>query len=397
MLSMWEPCAPRRVSVLRLSYLDADMSKSKSRPKVANPKKLLSPARGYMDDEEIAEIALRKDPIALAHAKAYLARRRNKNPGVDRDRGHWIDPNARGSIDDAEKARQAVGRWLMDLLESADGTEKIRKSVAAAMIGMSQPHYDAELRRIKGRNAGSDESERIPLPVRPPLATPKKDQSARHARAYVYLEEVRAVRNFLEKEKRDKVASRLDQALPPAIAAPRQRRLSPDPVESAAAIPVLNHPLVIEARAERGLIAGTLKAGRYYIVEITEDRRMVQTEVLITALPEQEIVGFLTSGCDLECLTIHEALTRREWAIEGEMKRWVDCFTVLARRAQDANVSLLEAAEQVASEDAVEAVEWLRGEIAIENEHLTTQIADVNAAHLRHLLPTGPDVRRPPF
>jgi len=373
------------------------MSKSKSSPKVANPIKMLSPARSYIDDEEIAEIALRSDPVALAHAKTYLARRRKENPGVDRDRGHWIDPNARGSFDDAEKARQAVGRWLMGLLKNANGTEKIRKSVAAAMIGMSQPHYDAELRRIKEKNAVSEEYDRIQLPLRPPLATPKKGQSARHARAYVYLDEVRAIENFLKKEERDKVASRLDQALPPATAAPRQRRLSPDPVESAAAIPALNHPLVIEARAERGLIAGTLKAGRYYIVEITEDRRMVQTEVLITALPEQEIVGFLTSGCDLECLTIHEALTRREWAIEVEMERWVDCFTVLARRAQDANVSLLEAAEQVASEDAVAAVESLREEIANENKHLITQIAEVNAAHLRRLLPTGPDVRRPRF
>lgn len=381
----------------KVVHLEAEMSKSKSSPGVANPTKMLLPARSYIDDEEIAEIALGKDPAALARAKTYLAKRRSANTGVDRDRGHWIDPNVRSSLDDEENARQTVGLWLMDLLQNADGTTTIRKSVAAAMLGKSQPQYDAILRRIKEKNAVSEESKRVQIPLRPPLATPKKGQSARYARAHVYVDEVRAIEQFLNTEKTFKFASQLNQALPPATAVPRLRRLAPDPVECAAAVPAMSHPLVIEARAVRGLIAGALKAGRYYVVEITEDRRMIQTEVLITALSEQEVVGFLTSGCDLECLTIHGALTRREWAVELEMQRWVECFTVLARRAQDTNVALLEAAEQVDSEGAVAAVDRLREEVANENEQLNRQIAEVSAAYLRRLLPTGLDVRRRPF
>lgn len=373
------------------------MAKSKGKSSVPNPEKLVAPARAYVDDIEVAEIALKDDPEALANAKIYLNRRLADVGSVDRERGHWFALNAEGPINDVERARQKVRDWLIRLLMKEDGTKKIRKSVAAVMLGMSQPKYDAELRRLKDENAKKAEGMRDLIPLRPGLATPLAGQSARHGRAQVFIEEVRLIKRFIEKDKGSKQGELLDKTLPPATSVPKPRRLAPDPVDRAAADPALNHPLVIEARAVRGLISGQLEAGRYYLSKVTNDGRIVQTEVMITSIPEREIVAFLTSGSDLEYLTIHESLTKREWSIEAEMGRWVDCFIVLARRMQDANTALLGAAKQAASESDVAAVDALDTTIAIENRNLDVRMAEVNAAHFQRLLPVGPKKTHVPF
>jgi hypothetical protein len=79
------------------------------------------------------------------------------------------------------------------------------------------------------------------------------------------------------------------------------------------------------------------------------------------------------------------------------MKRWVDCFTVFARRKQVANIAMLDANKAAVSEDNVASLDALALAIENENRDLSVQIAEVDRALFEHILPAGPERKHVPL
>jgi len=354
--------------------------KADTKPTHRRPEKLVHPGLSYEDDKEVVEIALKGDFEALEQAKAYLQERRSRIGAVDRERDHWMKGDELASP--SELARRKVRDWLKNLLKGTDDEEEVRKSVAAVMLGISQSEYNALLR-------DKDYSD-IRTMNRVSIKTTNSGQGKRFARAMVTLKVVRAIKQRRKDIERNPAA----YANPPMATAKPKRLI--DPVEAPFEVPEFHGTIAIHMNAE-GSQAARVMGARYYHVVDPETNKIVG-QLTMSAISNSRLAGFLTAGADLEYLTMHQALTQRPWLYVAEMKRWVDCFTVFARRKQVANIAMLDANKAAAvSEVDVASLDALAVAIENDNRNLSVQIAEVDKALFEHMLPAGPERKHVPL